>query len=138
MADKTFRLEIVAPDRTFYEGEAMMLELNTTEGQVGIYADHIPMTMIVAPGVMTITEAGGKKEASLISGFLEITQEKVTILAETVEWPEEIDLERAKAARQRATDILQGHQEGMDMVRAEAALKRAIARESVVRLKGLK
>ena len=55
MADERFfDLEIITPDRVFWKGQAFMLELNTTEGQVGIYKRHIPMTMIVAPGIMTI------------------------------------------------------------------------------------
>lgn len=133
MAEKTFRLEIVAPDRNFYTGDAVMVELTTTEGEVGIYADHIPMTMIVAPGVLTITEPSGKKKASLISGFMEIQQEKVTILAETAEWPDEIDLARAQAAEKRARERINSHQEGTDIARAEVALKRAMAREKAVK-----
>ena len=50
MADKTFRLEIIAPDRIFYSNDIYMVEYNTVEGEVGIYADHIPMTQIIAPG----------------------------------------------------------------------------------------
>ncbi|MDO4554381.1 MAG: ATP synthase F1 subunit epsilon [Lachnospiraceae bacterium] len=129
MADKTFKLEVVAPDRTFYEGDVTMVELTTTEGDVGIYAEHIPMTMIVAPGVLTITEPSGKKKASLISGFMEIKQDKVTILAETVEWPDEIDLDRAKEAYKRAKSRLDGHKDGVNIARAEAALKRALTRQ---------
>ena len=49
MADKTFRLEIIAPDRIFYSNDIYMVEYNTVEGQVGVYADHIPMTQIIAP-----------------------------------------------------------------------------------------
>lgn len=133
MAEKTFRLEIVAPDRNFYTGDAVMVELTTTEGEVGIYADHIPMTMIIAPGVLTITEPAGKKRASLISGFMEIQQEKVTILAETAEWPDEIDLARAEAAEKRARERLNSHLENVDVARAEVALKRAMAREKAVK-----
>ena len=65
-----------------------MVELNTTEGEIGVYPGHIPMTMIAAPGTLTITEEEGKKKADLISGFLEITQEKMTILAEEIKWSE--------------------------------------------------
>lgn len=133
MAEKTFRLEIVAPERTFYQGDVQMVELNTTEGEVGIYAGHIPMTMIVAPGVLTVTEAAGKKKAALLSGFLEVEGDKVTILAETVEWPEEIDQERVREAKKRATERMNRHQEGIDIARAEAALKRALAREKVLK-----
>lgn len=133
MADKTFKLEIVAPDRIFYEGDATMVELTTTEGDVGIYADHIPMTMIVAPGVLTITEPAGKKKAALISGFIEIQKEKITILAEVIEWPDEIDIERANKAHKRAEERIAAHQDGIDIARAEAALKRALAREKAVK-----
>ena len=62
MADlKKFRLEVISPERIFYSGEVEMLELTTTEGEIGIYADHIPLTTIIAPGVMTITEAGSRR-----------------------------------------------------------------------------
>ena len=56
MVDQTMKLEIVAPDCIFYTGEAVMVELNTTEGEIGVYPGHIPMTMIAAPGTLTITE----------------------------------------------------------------------------------
>ena len=102
MAEKLFRLEIISPDKMFYTNDVVMAEYNTTEGEVGIYAGHIPMTQIIAPGQLTITEEGGQKIAALLSGFVEITPEKVTILAEAVEWPENIDVERAREACIRA------------------------------------
>lgn len=130
MADESnlFELQIICPDRVFYEGKASMVELNTTEGEVGIYKNHIPMTMIVAPGSMTITEADDKKMAALLSGFIEVLPDKVTVLAETAEWPEEIDVKRAEEARIRAEKRLQEKNPDTDLARAETALKRAIAR----------
>ena len=86
MADKTMKLEIVAPDCIFYTGDAALVELNTTEGEIGVYPEHIPMTMIVAPGTLTITEQEGVKKAELNSGFLELQQDKLTILAEDIKW----------------------------------------------------
>mgnify|MGYP002675510866 FL=1 len=77
MADKTFRLEIIAPDRIFYSNDIYMVEYNTVEGQVGVYADHIPMTQIIAPGRLIITERNEEKQAALLSGFVEITPEKM-------------------------------------------------------------
>ena len=65
MADKTFRLEIIAPDRIFYSNDIYMVEYNTVEGQVGVYADHIPMTQIIAPGRLIITERNEEKQAAL-------------------------------------------------------------------------
>ena len=77
MADeRSFKLRIISPDRIFYEGEAIMLELNTIDGEVGIYKNHVPMTYIIAPGVMRITEPENIiKEAALHSGFIQILQE---------------------------------------------------------------
>lgn len=123
-----FKLHIVTPDQSFYEGEASMVELNTTEGQVGIYARHIPLTAIVAPGVLKIHEASGVKKAALHAGFIEILPEEITILAEVAEWPEEIDVRRAEEARIRAERRLASHDADVDVIRAELAFKRAMAR----------
>lgn len=128
MAEKLFRLEIISPDKMFYTNDVVMAEYNTTEGEVGIYAGHIPMTQIIAPGQLTITEEGGQKIAALLSGFVEITPEKVTILAEAVEWPENIDVERAREARIRAERRISSGQEDIDLARAELALKKALIR----------
>ena len=131
MAEKQFRLEIISPDRKFYEGAATMVEYNTTEGEVGVYAEHVPMTQIIAPGKLVITEADGtQKEAALLSGFVEILPEKITFLAETVEWPGDIDKDRAERARKRAEDRLKADDPSIDVMRAEMALKRALIRLS--------
>ena len=53
--DRNFELEIITPDRVFYKGQASMVEFNTTEGEIGVYKDHIPLTVIIKPGVLTIT-----------------------------------------------------------------------------------
>ena len=90
-----YKLRIITPDRVFYEGTADMIEFNTTEGEIGVLPGHIPMTVIIKPGVLTITEKDEVKEAALHSGFVEILPDRMTILAEVVEWPGEIDLERA-------------------------------------------
>ena len=102
MADKEFTLRIITPERVFYEGIVDMVEFNTTEGQIGVLPGHIPLTVIVKPGILHITEKDGEKEAALHSGFAEILPEGVTILAEIIEWPNEIDENRAEAALHRA------------------------------------
>ena len=131
--EKSFQLRIVTPDRIFYEGEVSMVEFNTTEGEIGVLPGHIPMTVIVKPGVLAISEEGGVKQAALHSGFAEILPEGVTILAEIVEWPDEIDEHRAEAALERAQERLQNKNEGTDIARAETALLRAMARIEVLR-----
>ncbi len=126
--NKFFRLEIITPDRKFYEGEASMVEFTSTEGEMGVYKHHIPLTAVLAPGVVTITEAEGKKEAAVHAGFVEILPDKVTFLAEIAEWPEEIDVARAEAARARAEERLHNHAAEVDVARAEIALKKALVR----------
>lgn len=127
-----FKLKVISPDRIFYEGEAVFLELNTTEGEIGIYKNHVPMTYIIEPGVLRITEnAQNIKEAALHSGFIQILQEEITILAEIVEWPEEIDENRAKEAQIRAERRLEMKEADVNFRRAELALRRALTRQEV-------
>lgn len=133
MAEK-FKLTIVTPDREFFSEDVDMVEFNTTEGEIGIYKGHIPLTVIVKPGILTITQGETVKNAALHAGFVQILPEEVTILAEIIEWPGEIDEERAKAARERAESRLSGGGD-VDVVRAEAALMRAIARINAAQLR---
>lgn len=128
MAENLFDLQIICPDRVFFEGKAQMLELNTTEGEVGIYKDHMPMTMILAPGAATITTEEGAKSAAIHAGFIEVLPDKITVMAEVAEWPDEIDLNRAEEARIRAERRIRENSSGTDLMRAETALSRAIAR----------
>lgn len=131
--DRKFTLRIIAPDRVFYEDEVEMVEFTTTEGEIGVLPGHIPMTVIVSPGILTIHEADGEKTAALHAGFAEVLPKQITVLAEIIEWPEEIDLNRAEASRQRAEERLHSHTSEIDMVRAEASLKRALARINVLK-----
>ena len=129
--DNKFTLRIVTPDRVFYEDDAVnMLEFNTTEGEIGIYKRHIPTTVIVKPGLLYIHKDEEDKVAALHSGFAEILQDQVTILAEIIEWPDEIDMERAEAAKQRAENRLNESNPDIDEARARAALARALTRIS--------
>jgi len=134
MADgKTFMIKIITPERSFYTGEAVMAEFNTSEGEIGVYANHIPMTVILRPGVLTITEENGSRKAALHTGFAEILQDSITILAEDAEWPDEIDEARAQAARERAETRIREHNPDTDMARAQTALLRAMARIEALR-----
>ncbi len=123
-----FDLRVVTPERVFYEGKVRMVEFNTTEGEIGIYKNHIPLTCIVDPGILTITEPEGPKNAALHAGFAQIMPDKVTILAEIIEWPAEIDRERAEKAKERATERLASKSPDIDELRAEVALKKALCR----------
>lgn len=127
------RLKIITPDRVFYEGEASMVEMSTTDGEVGIYKEHVPTTFILLPGVLTIHEAEGERLAALHSGFAEVLHEQVTVLAEAAEWPDEIDVERAERARARAEERLHDREHNINQMRAELALRRSLTRIKVGR-----
>ena len=130
MADvnRQFSVEIITPDRVFYKGEADFIEFTTADGEIGVYKDHIPLTTVLAPGVVNIHNGEELKCAAVHAGFAEILGEKVTLLAEVAEWPDEIDVDRAEAARQRAEERLQNHTEDVDIKRAEFALRKALIR----------
>lgn len=128
-----FELKIIEPDGMFYEGQASFLEFASVMGEMGVYANHIPLTTILTPGVVKIHNDGQVKKAAIMGGFIEIQKDRITVMAENAEWPEEIDVERAKAAKKRAEERLQKKEAGLDMARAEAALKRAMARIGATR-----
>ncbi len=133
MADnKNFILKIITPERVFYEGEASMVEFNTNEGEIGVYKHHIPMTVFVKPGILTIT-GDEIKTAALHAGFAEILPEKITIMAEVIEWPNEIDLHRAEEAKERAEHRIHDKSTETDLAKAETALQRAVARINVLK-----
>lgn len=130
MADtNTFKLQIISPDRIFFDGEVEMVELRTTEGDIGILKNHIPLTAVTVPGVLTIHQNGSTRQAAVHDGFLEILKDKVIILAEACEWPEEIDVNRAEEAKIRAERRLKGEDgKEINVQRAETALRKALIR----------
>ena len=119
MADESrnFQVEIITPERVFYTGEATMIEFTSVEGDMGVYKNHIPLTTVLAPGIVTITEEDGQKKAAVHAGFAEILGDKVTLLAEIAEWPDEIDTDRAERARKRAEERLAAKAESLALVR---------------------
>ena len=126
-----FQVEIITPDRVFFRGDADMIEFNTADGQIGVYKDHIPLTTVLEPGVVIIHKDGEQKVAAVHAGFAEILGEKVTLLAELAEWPNEIDVSRAEAARERAEERIKTKAESLDLKRAEYALHKALIRIDV-------
>lgn len=126
-----FTVEIITPDRVFYTGETDFLEFTTAAGEIGVYKNHIPTTTVLAPGVVTIHNGDEVKIAAVHAGFAEILNDKVTLLAEVAEWPEEIDVSRAEAAKERAQQRLSDRADSIDIKRAEFALRRALVRIDV-------
>lgn len=136
MADesKIFKVEIITPDRIFYTGEGDMIEFTTASGEIGVYKKHIPLTTVLSPGIVKIHKEGEEDViAAVHSGFAEILPEKVTLLAEIAEWPDEIDKARAEAARERAEERLANKTEAIDVKRAEFALRKALVRIDIAK-----
>ena len=132
--NKVFHIQIITPDRVFYAGEGDMIEFTTSSGEVGVYKKHIPLTTVLTPGVVKIHKEGEEDViAAIHSGFAEVLPDKVTLLAEIAEWPNEIDRDRAQAALQRAQDRLANKTEAIDVRRAEYALRKALVRINIAK-----
>jgi F-type H+-transporting ATPase subunit epsilon len=129
----TFYLEIVTPERKFFSDNVEMVILNTPEGEIGVLKDHMPMVVSVAIGPIRIKRDGDWHQAILTQGFMQIKQDKTIILTDTAEWPEEVDINRAKAAKLRAEERLQSKISQVEYIRSQAALARAVERLKATR-----
>ncbi len=123
-------IKIIKPDGEFFDGNGNFLEFTAVTGRMGVYDNHIPLTTILEPCVVKIHHGEVVKKAAVLGGFIEIQKDRIIILAEDANWPEDIDVARANAAKERAQARLDKKESGTDLVRAEAALKRAMARIS--------
>ena len=121
-----FKLSVVSPERVLYEQEVQGIIVPGSEGYLGVLSNHAPLISSLAPGKITITESDEKQRIAAVSGgFIEVSDNVATILAETVEFVEEIDLDRARTAYQRAKERMGLKKSAIDMQRALAALRRA-------------
>jgi F-type H+-transporting ATPase subunit epsilon len=129
------RLEIVTPEKVIVSEEAQIVASPGILGEFGVLIGHTPFLTILKTGIVRYTDLDEKERFVFVSGgFAEALPDKVTILAESAELREDIDLERAKAAMQRAQQRLaeDRSKEDIDFLRAKAALERAIARIRLV------
>ncbi|NMA03682.1 MAG: F0F1 ATP synthase subunit epsilon [Clostridiales bacterium] len=124
----TFRLQIIAPDRIFYDDEVEMVAVSTQDGGLGVLARHIPLVAPLVIGRVKIKKGGQSKEAAISEGFIQVKRGYTRVITDSAEWPEEIDVERAEAAKKRAEELLRSRKSHVDIMRAEAALQRAIIR----------
>ncbi len=124
----TFFLEVLTPERKFFSAEAEEVIFRTVDGEMGVLAKHAPTVVAVDVGPIKIKAEGKWIEALVTEGFAEIMPDKVVILTDTAEYPEEIDFNRAKAAKERAEERLQKQLSQIEYVRSKTALARAMAR----------
>lgn len=128
---KTFYLEITASDRQFYNGECEMMIFPAIDGEQGILPNHESMVTAVKAGELKFKVDGEWREAAVGDGFVEIMPEFVVLLADTVEWPDEIDIRRAREAKERAQERLRQKESQREYYHSKAALSRAMARLKV-------
>lgn len=136
MALATTRLDIVSPDKVVYSADVRMVIVRSTGGELGILPKHAPLVTGLTPHAMRVKFEDGRDDQLIAcaGGFMEVTPEKVTVLATAAEAPIDIDVNRAQRAMERAKERLaQLHnnpevRETIDQKRAELALHRAMAR----------
>lgn len=125
----TVQVDIVTPERKVFEGQATMVIARGVEGELGILPGHTPLVTPLKVGVLQIKEGTTEKLIAISGGFLEVRPDKVTVLAETAELPDEIDVDRAENARARAEKKLADLNKGdIEFALTERALARAINR----------
>jgi F-type H+-transporting ATPase subunit epsilon len=121
-------IEIVTPERKVYSNEVDMIIARGGDGDLGILAGHTPVVTTLKVSQLRIRNEGQETIIAVSGGFLEVKPEKVTVLAESAELPEEIDVDRAARSKERAERRLSDKGDSTDHRRAELALARAINR----------
>lgn len=125
------QLEIVTPDKLFFSEEVKMVIVRGIEGDLAILKNRAPITTPLKIGQVRIDQGGEERVAAVVDGYISVSDNKATIVTESAEWPDEIDLERAEEAKVRAEKLLNNRPSGIDVARAELSLKRAINRIEV-------
>lgn len=128
---RTFHLEIVTPDGCAFDGEAESLLVRTDGGDVEILAGHADYLAALSVGRARIRGAGGDRIAAISGGFLSVDKKSVKLVATTFEFADEIDINRAKAAKEKAEAAIQRAKNDREILIAKAKLQRAISRISV-------
>ena len=125
------KFEIATAERVIYSDDVDIVIAPGIEGQMAILPSHAPLLTMLQPGELVVRKEGEETAIFVSGGFLEVMQNRVTVLADTAERAEEIDVERAEEAKRRAEERLAGRLPEMDLARAEIALRRALTRIKV-------
>ncbi len=123
-----FRLQIITPEKTVFDGETEQVIVRTTVGDVGILKGHEPYCAALGIGQMRIMKDGEFRRAATSGGIIKVSKEMTTILVQTCEWSDEIDVERANAAKAAAEERIKAAKSDKDLLLADAKLKRALNR----------
>jgi len=122
-------LEVITPERKVYEDDVDMVIAPGSEGYLGILPHHAPLLTALGPGEFRVKKGGVEETLAVFGGFMDVRGDRVVVLTDAAEHAEEIDLERAQAARERAQQVIQaGPMSAADEARARASLERALVR----------
>lgn len=126
MANNKINLQIITPTRLVLDEMVDSVVLRTETGDMGVLYDHEPVVTLLSYGILKYKVEGKTHRATMMSGFAEVTEDRVVVLTDSSELEHEVDIERAKAAKERAEARLSGKDHDMD--RAQVALKKAVTR----------
>ena len=132
-----YPLRVVSVERSLFEAEVEFIIANGADGELGVMARHAPLMTILKPGPLRIQEVMGGSEQLIFvgGGFLEVLPDRVTVLADVAEHADEISVERAEEARQRAHEKLAGTVTAAEEIEFQSALAMAEARLRLARMR---
>jgi F-type H+-transporting ATPase subunit epsilon len=132
-----FNFEIHTPYRPFFSGRVETIILTLADGEIGVYAKHSPFTAPSVSGILRIRDDKGEwRSAFITDGILEVKDHKTVLMVDAAEWPEEIDIERALAAKEQAEQQLEMAMLKFETEAAQAKLRRAGYRLKAAALRG--
>ncbi len=124
----TIKLDIVTPERVAYSEDIERIVATAIDGDIGILPGHTPLVTGLVPSVLKVVKDGKEILISVSDGFMDVKPEEINVVVRTAEFPEEIDVERAKEAKKRAEKRLDNNDKKTDEARAKSAMQRALAR----------
>ena len=131
----TLRLEIITAERQVFSDDVNTVVVPGVDGELGVLPHHAPLITMIKPGEVLVRKDSEETYLFVSGGFLEVRPDKIIILADACERYDEIDIERAEAAKRRAEEGLKTHPPELDVSQAQAALLRAIVRLKVAERK---
>lgn len=130
---KTLQLDIVTPERVVYSEEVEMVIVPAIDGDLGVLPKHAPLITGLKVGAIRIKKNGEETKLATSGGFIEVKPDQVNVLADAAEFPGEIDIKRAKEAKERAKRRLEQGDAHINEIRAEGAINRAVNRIKVAK-----
>ncbi|MDR1674524.1 MAG: ATP synthase F1 subunit epsilon [Oscillospiraceae bacterium] len=127
----SFNLQIITPEKVFFDAQVQEVLLRSSEGELGIMARHESFAAILPPGKVRIKVDGELKTAAISYGTVKVSKEKTVIIATSIEWADEINVERAEIAKAAANEMLESELSSFDREQTEFSLKRAMNRIAV-------